>query len=62
LLSKNIKIKISRTITLPGVLYEHETWSLTLTEEHRMRVFKNRVLRKMHGPKKDKLTDELRRL
>jgi hypothetical protein len=62
LLSKNIKIKISRTITMPGVLYGHETWSLTLTEEHRLRVFKNRVLRKIHGPKRDEVKDELRRL
>ena len=49
MLSKNINIKIYRTITLPGVLYGHETWSLTLTEEHRLRVFKNRVLRKIRG-------------
>ena len=44
LLSKNLKIKIYRTIILP-VLYGCETWSLTLREEHRLRVFENRVLR-----------------
>jgi hypothetical protein len=44
LLSKNIKIKIHKTI-LPALLYEYETWSHTLREEHRLRVFENRVLR-----------------
>jgi hypothetical protein len=48
LLSKNIKITIYRTIILP-VLYVCETWSLTLREEHRLRVFENRVLRKYLG-------------
>jgi hypothetical protein len=47
LLSKNIKIRIYRTIILPVVLYGCETWSLTLREEHRMRVFENRVLRRI---------------
>jgi len=45
LLSKNIKIKIYKTIILPFVLYGYETWLLALKEEHRMRVFENRVLR-----------------
>ena len=49
LLSKNLKIKIYRTITLPVVLYGCETWSLTLREERRLRVFENRVLRKVFG-------------
>ena len=51
LLSKNLKIKIYRTIILPVVLYGCETWSLTLREERRLRVFENRVLRKF-GPRR----------
>ena len=50
LLSKNLKIKIYRTIILSVVLYGCETWSLTLREEHRLRVFENRVLRRIFGP------------
>jgi len=53
LLSKNLKIKIYRTIILPVVLYGCETWSLTLREECRLRVFENRVLRRIFGPKRD---------
>jgi len=49
LLSKNIKVKIYRTIILPFVLYGCETWSPTVSEEHRLRVFGNRVLRKIIG-------------
>ena len=49
LLSKKLKIKIYRTIILPVVLYGCETWSLTLREEHRLRVFENRVLRRVFG-------------
>jgi hypothetical protein len=45
LLSTNVKVKIYKTIILPAVLYGCETWSLTLREEHRLRVFENRVLR-----------------
>jgi hypothetical protein len=44
------------------VLYGCETWSLTLREEHRLRVFENRVLRGMFGPKRDEVTGELRKL
>jgi hypothetical protein len=62
LLSKNTKIKIYRTIILPVVLYGCETWSLTLREEHRPRVFENRVLRRIFGLKRDKVTGEWRRL
>jgi hypothetical protein len=62
LLSKNIKTKIYRTIILPFVLYGCETWSLTLREEHRLRVFKNRVVRGIFGPKRDEVTGEWRRL
>jgi len=47
---------------LPVVLYGCETWSLTLREEHRLRVFQNRVLRKMFGPKRDEVTGEWRKL
>ena len=54
--SKNIKIKIYRTIILPVVLYGCETWSLTLREKRRLRVFENRVLRKVFGPKRDEVT------
>ena len=54
LLSKNLKIKIYRTIILPIVLYGCETWSLTLREERRLRVFENRVLRRVFGPKRDR--------
>ena len=50
LLSKNLKIKIYRTIILSVVLYGCETWSLTLREEHCLRVFENRVLRRIFGP------------
>jgi hypothetical protein len=45
LLSKNVKIKIYKTIILPSFLYGCETWSLTLREEHRLKVYENRVLR-----------------
>jgi hypothetical protein len=60
LLSKNTKIKIYRTIILPVVLYGCETWSFTLREEHR--VFKNRVLRRIFGRKRDEVTGEWIRL
>jgi len=58
LLFKNLKTKIYRTIILPMVLYGCETWSLTLREEHRLRVFENRVLRRVFGPKRDEVTGE----
>jgi hypothetical protein len=48
-------------IILPVVLYGHETWSLTLREEHRLRVFENRVLRKIFRPKRDQVTGEWRK-
>jgi hypothetical protein len=54
LLSKNLKIKIYRNIILPVVLYRCENWSLILREERRLRVFENRVLRRVFGPKRDK--------
>jgi hypothetical protein len=62
LLSKNLKIKIYRTIILPIVLYECETWSLTLREERQLRVFENTVLRRIFGPRKDEVTGEWGRL
>ena len=55
LLSNNINIKIYRTINLPVVLYRCETWLLTLREEYRLRVFENRVLRRIFGPKRDEV-------
>jgi hypothetical protein len=53
LISKNLKIKIYRSVILPVVLYGCETWSLTLREENRLRVFENRVLRRIFGPKRE---------
>jgi hypothetical protein len=53
LLSKNIKIKIYRTVILPVVLYGCEAWSLTWREEHRLKVFENRILRNIFGPKRE---------
>ena len=61
LLSKNLKIKIYRNI-LPVVLYDCETWSLTLREERRLRVFENKVLRRIFGPRRDEVTRDWRRL
>jgi hypothetical protein len=55
-LSKNVKIKKSKTIILPVVLDGCETWLLKLREEHRLGVFENRVLRRIFGPKRDKVT------
>jgi hypothetical protein len=55
LLSKNIKIRIYKTIILPVVLYGCETWSLTLREAQRLRAFENRVLRRIFGPKRDEV-------
>ena len=62
LLSKHLKIRIYRTIILPVVLYGCETWSLTLREEHRLKVFENRVLRRIFGPRRDGVTGEWRKL
>jgi hypothetical protein len=52
-MSKNLKIKIYKTVILPVVLYGCETWSLTLKEEQRLRDFENRVLRKIFGPTRE---------
>jgi hypothetical protein len=62
LLSRNVKVKIYKTIILPVVLYGCETWSLTPREEHRLRVFENRVLRRIFIPKRDEVTGEWRKL
>ena len=62
ILSKNLKIKIYRTIILPIVFYGCENWSLTLREERKLRVFENMVLRGMFGPRRDEVTGEWRRL
>jgi len=62
LLSKNLKIKIYRTTILSIVLYGCVTWSLTLREERRLRVFEQRVLRRIFGPKRDEVTGEWRKL
>jgi hypothetical protein len=53
MLSKNVKVRIYKTIILPVVIYACETWSLTVREEHKLRVFENRVLRRIFGPKRD---------
>jgi hypothetical protein len=62
LLSENYKIKIYKTIILPVGLYGCETWSLTLREERRLRVFENSVLRRVFGPKRDEVTGDWRKL
>ena len=61
LLSKNLKIKIYKTIMFPVVLCGCEAWPLTLREERRLRVFENRILRRIFGPKRDE-NGEWRRL
>jgi len=62
LLSKNLKIEIYRTIILPVVLYGCENWLLILREERRLRVFENRVLRRVFGSKSDEVAGEWRKL
>jgi len=56
LLSKNINMKIYRTIILPAVLYGCKTWSFTMREERKLKVFENRVLKGIFGPKRDEVT------
>jgi hypothetical protein len=62
LLSRKLKVKMSKIIILPVVLYSCETWSLTLREEHRLRVFENRMLRRIFGPKWNGVIGEWRKL
>jgi hypothetical protein len=59
---KKLKIRIYKTIIFPVVLYGCETWSLTLREEHGLRVFENRMLRSIFGLKRDEVTGEWRKL
>ena len=61
-IKKYVEIQIYRTIILPVVLCGCETWLLTLREEHRLRMFENRVLRRIFGPKKDEVKREWRKL
>ena len=56
------KVNTYKIIILPVVLYGCETWSLALREEHRLRVFENKVLRKIYGAKRDEITGEWRKL
>jgi hypothetical protein len=51
LLSRKVKVKLYKTIILPIILYGCETWFLTLREEHGLRVFENRFLRRIFGTK-----------
>jgi hypothetical protein len=62
LLSRNLKIRIYKTIILRVVLYRREIWSLILRKEHRLGVFENGVLRRIFGPKGDEVTGEWRKL
>ncbi|KAJ4431656.1 hypothetical protein ANN_20255 [Periplaneta americana] len=62
LLYKNLKVRIYKTVILPVLLYGCDTWTLTLREEHRLRVFENKVLRKIFGAKRDEATGEWRKL
>jgi hypothetical protein len=62
LLSKYVKVRIHKTIILSVVLYGRETWSLTVREEHKLRVFENRVLRRIFEPKRDRMTGGWRKL
>jgi hypothetical protein len=61
-LSRNVKVKIYKTTILLVGLYRCETWSHPLKEENRLRVFENRVLRRIFGPKRDEVTREWRKL
>jgi hypothetical protein len=56
LLSTNVKIRIYRSIIVPVVLYGSETWSLILRRDHRLKVFENRVLRRIFGQRRDEVT------
>ncbi|KAJ4446922.1 hypothetical protein ANN_13623 [Periplaneta americana] len=62
LLSRNLKVRIYKTVILPVLLYGCETWTLSLREEHRLRVFENKVLRKIFRAKRDGITGEWRKL
>ena len=62
LLSKNLNLKIDRTIILPSLLNGYATWSLILREERRLRVFENKVLKRIFGPQMDEVTGEWRKI
>jgi len=62
LISSKLKLKIYGTVILPVILYGCESWSTTLADEHKLRVFENKILRKIYGPKRDETTGEWRRL
>jgi hypothetical protein len=55
-------MRVYRTIILPFIQYGCETWLLTLREERRLRVFENRVLRRIFGPRRDEVMGEWRKL
>jgi hypothetical protein len=62
LLTRNIKTRIYKNIIFPVVPYWYDIWSLTLREKHRLRVFENRVPRRIFGPKRDEMTGDWRKL
>jgi hypothetical protein len=62
LLSRNVEVNVYKTLIVPVVLCGCGTWSLTLRKEHILRVFENRVLRRIFGPKRDEVTGECRKL
>ena len=62
LISRKLKLKIYRTVILPVILYGCESWSTTVADEQKLRVFENKILRKIYGPKRDEMTGEWRRL
>jgi hypothetical protein len=62
LLSENVKIRTYKTIYFPVALYGCETWSLSLRKKHRLRVFENRMLQRIFGPKRDEMTGGWRKL
>jgi hypothetical protein len=62
LLSKKSRTEIHKTVTLPVALYVCETWSVTLREEHRLRVFETSVLRRIFGPKREEVIRDWGRL
>jgi hypothetical protein len=62
MLSKNVKMRIYKTIILAVVLYGCETWSLILKEEHRLKLFENKVLSGIFGPKRGEVTERWRKL
>jgi hypothetical protein len=61
-MSDEVPIHVNGDVRVPVVLYGCETWSLTLREEHRLRVFEDRVLRRIFGPKRDDVMGDWRKL